>query len=60
MPQYRVTFMNHIVETYIIDAPDEAAARETDPEDVEDLEPEQWDCTMCEVIDVQRVARAHS
>jgi hypothetical protein len=60
MPRYRVTFKNHIVETYIVDAADEAAAWETDPEDVEDLEPDRWDCTMCEVTDVQRVTRTNS
>ena len=60
MPRYRVTFMNHIVETYIVDAPNEATARETDPEDVEDLEPARWNCTLCEVIDVQRVTRRNA
>jgi hypothetical protein len=55
MPQYRVTFMNHIVETYIVEAPDEATAWETDPEAVEDVEPDDWDCTVCEVTDVQPV-----
>ena len=55
MPQFRVTFMNHIVETYIVEADDEAAAWDTDPADVEDREPERWDCTSCEVTDVEEV-----
>jgi hypothetical protein len=45
--------MNHIVETYIIEAPDMATAEDTDPGEVEELEPDDWDCTLCEVIDVQ-------
>ncbi len=60
VPRYRVTFMNHIVETYIVDAPDEQTAWETDPEDVEDLEPARWNCTLCEVTDVQRVTRRNT
>lgn len=47
MPHYRVTFMNHIVETYVVDAPSQVAAWNTDPEDVEALEPVMWDCTVC-------------
>lgn len=53
MPLFQVTFMNHIVETYLIEAEDEDAAWETEPEAVEELEPERWDCTSCEVIEVQ-------
>lgn len=60
MPRYRVSFMNHIVETYIIDAPDEETAWRAAPEDVEELEPVWWDCTMCEVTDVQRVTRRNT
>lgn len=53
MPLFQVTFMNHIVETYLVGADDEDAAWETEPEAVEDLEPERSDCTMCEVAAVQ-------
>lgn len=55
MPLFQVTFMNHIVETYLVEADDEEAAWETPAEDVEDIEPERWDCTSCEIIDVQPV-----
>ncbi len=53
MPLYRVKFMNHIVETYVVGATSEAEAWNTDPADVEDKEPDDWDCTSCEVVDVE-------
>jgi len=53
MPLFEVTFMNHIVETYLIEAEDEDAAWNTEPEAVKDMESERWDCTSCEVIDVR-------
>jgi len=53
VPFYRVTFMNHIVETYLVEAESEEAAWDTDPDDVAEREPERWDCTSCEVVDVE-------
>ncbi len=56
MPKFRVTFMNHIVETYIVEAEDEDAAWDTEADEVEEMEPESWDCTECEVTDVEWIA----
>jgi len=53
MPLYRVTFMNHIVETYLVEAPSREAAWQTDPDDVAEREPDRWDCTSCEIVDVE-------
>ncbi len=53
MPLYRVTFMNHIVETYVVEAASAADAWNADPADYEEKEPDDWDCTSCEVIDVE-------
>jgi len=55
MPLFQVTFMNHIVETYLVEADNEEAAWETEPFDMQPLEPERWDCTSCEVMDVRPV-----
>ena len=58
MPLYRVKFMNHILETYLVEAPSKAAAWRADAGDYEDKEPDDWDCTSCEVIDVEEVEDA--
>ena len=55
MPLYRVKFMNHIVETYVIEAPNEEAAWATEPWQVQEEKPEDWDCTLCELHDVEEV-----
>ena len=55
MPLYRVKFMNHIVETYLVEAATEEEAWNADPGDYEEKEPEDWDCTSCEVTDVEEV-----
>ena len=55
MPLFRVTFMNHIVETYVVEAATEEEACNADPGDYEEKEPDDWDCTMCEVVDVEKV-----
>ena len=55
MPLYRVTFMNHIVETDLVEASSEEAAWNAEPGDYENEEPEDWDCTSCEVVDVAQV-----
>lgn len=60
MPLYEVTFMNHIVETYLVEAKNDREAWETPPEDVEELEPLRWDSTMCEVTDVERSPSRHT
>ena len=52
MPLYRVKFMNHIVETYVVEAATEREAWNADPADHEDKEPDDWEGTSCEVIDV--------
>lgn len=53
MPLFRVTFMNHIVETYLVEAETEREAWETEAESVEERRPERWDCTLCEVVTVE-------
>jgi len=58
MPLYRVTFMNHIVATYLVQADSEEAARDSNPNDFLNRKPEDWDCTMCEVVDVE-MAETH-
>ena len=55
MPLYRVKFMNHIVETYIVEAATEEDAWNADPFDYQEKEPDDWNCTMCEVTDVEKV-----
>ena len=55
MPLFQVTFMNHIVETYLVEAENEDAAWETEVETVQQIEPERWDCTSCEIVDVKAV-----
>lgn len=55
MPLYRVKFMNHIVEAYLVEATNKQAAWDADPGDYEDEEPEDWDCTSCEVVEVEEV-----
>lgn len=57
MPLYLVKFMNHFVETYLVEAAaTEEGAWDADPRDYEDKTPEDWDCTMCEVVDVEEVS----
>ncbi len=52
MPLFRVSFMNHIVETYEVEAPDEESAWRLQPWQVDDLKPVSWDCTLSELGDV--------
>jgi hypothetical protein len=53
MPLFEVTFMNHITDTYVVEAEDEEAAWELTADDVEGLESLRWDCTSCTVEHVE-------
>jgi len=55
MPLYRLRFMEQTVETYLIEASDERTAWATEPWQLDDEEPEDEDCTLYELHDVEEV-----